>query len=90
MLIEAGGKAIYVDPAKPGNFAGLPPADLILITDIHGDHMDPATVLSLSKAGTQIYAPAAVVKTVSSAEHSPTAKPKTGMAGPSKRSPCTT
>jgi|HubBroStandDraft_6_1064221.scaffolds.fasta_scaffold01159_8 L-ascorbate metabolism protein UlaG (beta-lactamase superfamily) len=67
MLIEAGGKAIYVDPAKPGNFSGLPPADLILITDIHGDHMDPATVLSLSKAGTQIYAPPAVVKTVSSA-----------------------
>lgn len=67
MLIEAGGKAIYVDPAKPGNFAGLPPADLILITDIHGDHMDPATVLALSKAGTQILAPPAVVKTVSAA-----------------------
>jgi L-ascorbate metabolism protein UlaG (beta-lactamase superfamily) len=67
MLIEAGGKAIYVDPAKPGNFAGLPPADLILITDIHGDHMDPATVLALSKAGTQIFAPPAVVKTVTSA-----------------------
>jgi L-ascorbate metabolism protein UlaG (beta-lactamase superfamily) len=67
MLIEAGGKAIYVDPAKPGNFAGLPPADLVLITDIHGDHMDPATILSLSKAGTQILAPPAVVKTVTSA-----------------------
>lgn len=64
MLIEAAGKTIYIDPAKPGNFAGLPPADLILITDVHGDHMDPATVLALSKAGTQILAPAAVVKTV--------------------------
>ncbi len=67
MLIEAGGKTIYIDPAKPGNFTGLPPADLILITDIHGDHMDPATVLALSKAGTQILAPPAVVKTVTSA-----------------------
>jgi L-ascorbate metabolism protein UlaG (beta-lactamase superfamily) len=67
MLIEAGGKTIYVDPAKPGNFAGLPPADLILITDIHVDHMDPATVLALSKAGTQILAPPAVVKTVTNA-----------------------
>src|SRR6202050_2629072 len=67
MLIEAGGKTIYVDPAKPGNFAGLPPADLIVITDIHGDHMDPATVLALSKAGTQILAPPAVVKTVTNA-----------------------
>jgi L-ascorbate metabolism protein UlaG (beta-lactamase superfamily) len=67
MLIEAGGKTIYIDPAKPGNFASLPPADLILITDIHGDHMDPATVLALSKAGTQILAPPAVVKTVTTA-----------------------
>jgi len=38
--IEAGGKVIIVDPAKPANFAGLPQADLILITDIHGDHLD--------------------------------------------------
>ena len=64
LLIEAGGKTIYVDPANPGNFAGLPPADLILITDIHGDHMDPATILSVSKADTEIWAPSAVVKTV--------------------------
>ena len=40
-LIEAGGKTIYLDPAKPAKFTGLPKADLILITDIHGDHMDP-------------------------------------------------
>ena len=40
-LIEAGGKTIYLDPAKPVKFSGLPKADLILITDIHGDHMDP-------------------------------------------------
>src|SRR5579862_5066108 len=65
-LIEAGGKVIYLDPAKPANFAGLPPADLILITDIHGDHMDPASILSLSKADTEIWAPPAVAKTVTS------------------------
>src|SRR5690349_22430449 len=40
LLIEAGGKNIYVDPAKPASFTGLPPADLILITDVHGDHVD--------------------------------------------------
>jgi phosphoribosyl 1,2-cyclic phosphodiesterase len=40
-LIEAGGQTIYLDPAKPAKLAGLPKADLILITDIHGDHMDP-------------------------------------------------
>ncbi|MGA8345774.1 MAG: hypothetical protein WB781_27845, partial [Candidatus Sulfotelmatobacter sp.] len=35
-LIEAGGKTIYLDPAKPAKLTGLPKADLILITDIHG------------------------------------------------------
>jgi L-ascorbate metabolism protein UlaG (beta-lactamase superfamily) len=66
-LIEAGGKTIYLDPAKPANFAGLPPADLILITDIHGDHMDPASISAVSKSGTAIWAPPAVVKTVTTA-----------------------
>lgn len=67
LLIEAGGKTIYLDPAKPGNFGSLPSADLILITDIHGDHMDPGTILSISRPGTQIMAPPAVVKTVTTA-----------------------
>ena len=57
MRIEADGKYIYVDPAKPANFAGLPQADLILITDIHGDHMDPAAVNELSKSSTVVIAP---------------------------------
>lgn len=67
MLIEAGGKNIYVDPAKPANFSGLPKADLILITDIHGDHMDSEAIAAISKSGTQIFAPPAVVATVTTA-----------------------
>jgi L-ascorbate metabolism protein UlaG (beta-lactamase superfamily) len=67
MMIEAGGSVIYVDPAKPAGIAGLPQADLILITDIHGDHMDPADVTALSKASTTVMAPAAVAKTVTNA-----------------------
>jgi L-ascorbate metabolism protein UlaG (beta-lactamase superfamily) len=67
-VIEAGGKVIYLDPAKPSDFTGLPPADLILITDIHGDHMDPAAVAAVSKSGTEILAPAAVAKTVTAAK----------------------
>ena len=66
--IEAGGKVIYIDPAAPGKFAGLPPADLILITDIHGDHMDPKSIAAVSKGTTEIWAPAAVVKTVTTAK----------------------
>lgn len=67
MMIEADGKYIYVDPAKPANFAGLPQADLILITDIHGDHMDPAAVNELSKSSTVVISPPAVAKTVTTA-----------------------
>jgi len=67
-LIEAGGKTIYLDPAKPVKFAGLAKADLILITDIHPDHMDPAAIADISSAGTEILAPPAVVATVTKAK----------------------
>lgn len=66
-IMEAGGKVIYVDPAKPAKFDGLPKADLILLTDIHGDHMDPASLAAVSKSDTVIWAPDAVAKTVTSA-----------------------
>jgi L-ascorbate metabolism protein UlaG (beta-lactamase superfamily) len=66
--IEAGGKIIIIDPAKPANFSGLPKADLILITDIHGDHLDPDLIKAESKDGTEIIAPAAVAKTVTTAK----------------------
>ena len=67
-LIEAGGKTIYLDPAKPVSFAERPKADLILITDIHGDHMDPDSIKAISKAGTEIMAPPAVVRSVTTAK----------------------
>ncbi len=60
MLIAAAGKAIYIDPWSQGNYDGLPQADLILVTDIHGDHLDPALIAKLKKPGTTIIAPAAV------------------------------
>jgi len=67
-LIEAGGKAIYLDPAKPTKFEGHPKADLILITDIHQDHMDPDSIAVVSKSGTEILAAPAVVTTVKEAK----------------------
>jgi L-ascorbate metabolism protein UlaG (beta-lactamase superfamily) len=66
-MIQAGGDIIYIDPARPANINGLPSADLILITHDHPDHMDPAYIAALSKAGTEIIAPAAVQQTVTSA-----------------------
>lgn len=66
--ITAGGDTIYIDPAKPAKVEGGPKADLILITDIHGDHMDAADVTALSKDGTTVIAPAAVAKTITQAK----------------------
>ncbi len=64
LLIQAGDQAVYVDPVGQGNYDGLPPADLILITDIHGDHLDPKLIAKLRKDGTAIIAPEAVAKSV--------------------------
>jgi L-ascorbate metabolism protein UlaG (beta-lactamase superfamily) len=66
--IAAGSDTIYIDPAKPAKVEGGPKADLILITDIHGDHMDAADVAALSKTGTEVIAPAAVAKTITQAK----------------------
>ena len=62
LMIEAGGKTIQVDPVGQGNYEGLPKADLILITDIHGDHLDQGTIGRLTKHGTEIIAPPAVAR----------------------------
>lgn len=63
LILKAGGKILYVDPAQ-GSYDGLPEADYILITDIHGDHMAPAIVDKLRKPGTVILAPKAVAAQV--------------------------
>ena len=63
-VIEQPGQVIYVDPVGANRYEGLPQPDLILITHTHGDHMDPATVAKLRKAGTQILGPETVAKSV--------------------------
>src|SRR5664279_4097288 len=68
MMIEAGGKVIYVDPWSQGNFDGLPKADLILLTDIHQDHLDAKAIAQVKKDGTAFIAPEAVAKTVTEAK----------------------
>jgi L-ascorbate metabolism protein UlaG (beta-lactamase superfamily) len=52
---------IDVDPvAAAGSFDGLAAPTIILITDIHGDHVDAATVAKLRKPATKIVVPQAV------------------------------
>jgi L-ascorbate metabolism protein UlaG (beta-lactamase superfamily) len=52
---------IYVDPYGGAEaFAGLAQPDLILITDVHGDHLDEKTLDALGVEGVPIIAPQAV------------------------------
>jgi L-ascorbate metabolism protein UlaG (beta-lactamase superfamily) len=66
LLVQAGGKVLYVDPAQ-GSYDGLPKADYILITHIHGDHMAPAIIAKLRSANAVILAPKAVAEEVTGA-----------------------
>ena len=66
-LMQWNGKTIYVDPvggAKP--FADLPKPDLVLVTHIHFDHFDPATLEAVVPAGGQtvIVAPKTVAEKI--------------------------
>ena len=68
LSLETESKLIYVDPSPASLFSGTSKADLILITDIHGDHMDAQAISKLTKNGTTIIAPAAVAKTITQAK----------------------
>ncbi len=59
--LEFGGKLIYVDPSQ-GDYTGKTQGDLILITDIHGDHLNAEKIGELSKEGAPVVAPAAVAE----------------------------
>jgi len=64
LMIEAAGAVIHVDPVGEELYRELPPADLILLTDIHGDHLDAKVLAKLRKPGTQVFAPEAALKSV--------------------------
>jgi L-ascorbate metabolism protein UlaG (beta-lactamase superfamily) len=68
VLLEINGQAWHIDPWSTGDYSALPKADVILITDIHGDHMDPKAIAAIRKDSTVIVAPAAVAKTVTAAK----------------------
>jgi L-ascorbate metabolism protein UlaG (beta-lactamase superfamily) len=57
--VEFAGKVIQVDPAQ-GDLAHAKKADLILVTDIHGDHLNPEGIAQVRKSGAPVVEPAAV------------------------------
>ena len=67
LLMQWNGKTIYVDPVGGGKpFADLPKPDLVLLTHIHSDHFDPATLAAIVPTGVQptIIAPKTVVEKI--------------------------
>jgi len=57
--IEHGGRVIQVDPAM-GDQSTAKPADLVVVTDIHEDHLNPSRIARLRKPGAPVVVPDAV------------------------------
>jgi L-ascorbate metabolism protein UlaG (beta-lactamase superfamily) len=63
LALEWNDRTIYVDPVGGARmFQGLPKPELILVTDIHGDHFSKETLAEMAGANTKIVCPAAVAE----------------------------
>jgi L-ascorbate metabolism protein UlaG (beta-lactamase superfamily) len=67
LQLEQGGKVIHVDPTSAGDYSKAKQADLVLVTDIHQDHLDPAAIAKVRKAGAPVLAPAAAADKIEGA-----------------------
>ena len=60
-VIQSGDVTIYIDPVGDvAAFEELPAPDIILVTDVHGDHMAPDVINALRTKETVFIAPQAV------------------------------
>jgi L-ascorbate metabolism protein UlaG (beta-lactamase superfamily) len=67
VMLEFAGKVIHVDPWSQGDYTSLPPADLLVITHTHLDHLDRMMIDALHKDSTLIVSPPAVADTLNCA-----------------------
>jgi L-ascorbate metabolism protein UlaG (beta-lactamase superfamily) len=68
LILTVHGLTIYADPVKPENYKGLKPPDIILITDIHGDHFDVKTIDAVKKNNTLLVVPQVVADKLPAAD----------------------
>ena len=70
LALEWNNKTIYIDPYDSAKvFEGLKPASLILITDIHGDHLNQRTLDDLDTKNIKFIVPQAVADKISKSYH---------------------
>jgi L-ascorbate metabolism protein UlaG (beta-lactamase superfamily) len=68
LILTVHGLTIYADPSNPDNYKGLTPPDIILITDIHGDHFDIKTIDAIKKTNTLLVVPQVVADKLPAAD----------------------
>lgn len=64
VVLQHGDQTVWVDPWSKAALDSRPKADVVLLTDIHPDHLDAAALAKVSKEGTVIVAPQAVADTL--------------------------
>jgi L-ascorbate metabolism protein UlaG (beta-lactamase superfamily) len=62
--IEHAGKVVYVDPWSVADLSQAKPADLILVTDDVGHHLDVKAIAKLRKPGAPVVMPASGLKRI--------------------------
>ena len=61
LVLTWNNKTIYIDPYPNAKaFDGISPPDLILITDIHGDHLNAETLNAIETSKAKLIVPQAV------------------------------
>lgn len=60
LVLTVNGVTIYADPSGTDNFKGMAAPNIILITDIHGDHFDLKTIESIKTASSILVVPQVV------------------------------
>jgi L-ascorbate metabolism protein UlaG (beta-lactamase superfamily) len=68
LVLSISGATIYVDPNGADHYKGITAPNIILITDIHGDHFDIKTIDAIKTATTIFIVPQAVADKMPAAD----------------------
>lgn len=68
-MIQYGEVMFWLDPWSKGALDGKPKADVVLLTDVHPDHMDEAAIAMVSGPEVVKVAPSAVAETIVGVQH---------------------